>query len=159
MMAGPLILCVGKLKEPFFHQACNEYKKRLSAGWPVEIVEIAEQIPKGKSNIEVEKAMEKEAEDIKRHIPQGSFIVALCIEGTLLDSPELADRLAMAEQGGGRLVFIIGGSNGLAQGIKRMANLRLSMSKMTFPHHLARVMLLEQLYRSFTIRTNRKYHK
>ncbi len=158
-MPGPLILCVGKLKEPFYIQACEEYKKRLSAGWPVEIIEIAEQIPKGKGEADAEKALLKEAEDIKRHIPQGSLIVAMCIEGTQLDSVELAERLTAAEQGGDRLVFVIGGSNGLAPEIKRMAHFRLSMSKMTFPHHLARVMLLDELYRCYTIRTNRKYHK
>jgi 23S rRNA (pseudouridine1915-N3)-methyltransferase len=102
----------------------------------------------------------KEAETISAAIPKGANIVAMCVEGKELSSPELAERLDFfASSGTSKLCFIIGGSDGLHDSIKNMAGLKLSMSKMTFPHHLARVMLLEQIYRAFNISSGGKYHK
>ena len=136
------ILCQGRLKEKYFLAACEEYQKRLTAFCKAEITELPEN------------------GDIAAKIPKGSYVIALCIEGQKLSSPALAELIARRSLGGdSHLCFLIGGSDGLSPAVKAAADYRLSMSDMTFPHHFARVMLLEQLYRAFTINAGTKYHK
>lgn len=150
------VLCVGRLKEPFYEAAAAEYAKRLGRFCKLEIVELAEQrLPENPSPAEVARGLAKEAEAIRAKLPPAATVVALCVEGRMKSSEELAQLLEGSEQ----LVCIIGGSFGLDPSIKAAAQLRLSMSPMTFPHHLARVMLLEQIYRGFQINGGGKYHK
>ena len=136
------IICQGRLKEPHYIAACAEYMKRLGAYCKAEVMELPED------------------GDVAARIPKGAYVIALCIEGEKLSSPALAARLEkLAGRGESRICFLIGGSEGLSEAVKTSADWRLSMSDMTFPHHLARVMLLEQLYRAFTITAGAKYHK
>ena len=155
------VVCVGKMKEKFYIGAAEEYAKRLGRYCKLEIVELPEQrLPENPAPAEIERALAREAEAIRARLPAGAAVAALCIEGELRSSEELAallERQAGAGEKG--LAFVIGGSFGLHPSVKAAAWLRLSMSPMTFPHHLARVMLLEQLYRSFQIREGGKYHK
>jgi len=153
------VLCVGRLKEPFYVAAAAEYAKRLGRFCKLEIVELAEQrLPESPAPAEIERALAREAEAIRAKLPPASCVVALCVEGRMHSSEELAGLLARwGDQK--RLVFVIGGSCGLHPSIKREAQVQLSMSPMTFPHHLARVMLLEQIYRGFQINEGGKYHK
>ncbi len=155
------IICVGKLKEKFYLEAAGEYLKRLSAFGKTEIIEIPE-IPREKnpSPASIQAALKREADEILAKVPRPCTLVAMCVEGKQLDSPEVAQLLeSCAGSGAPRLCFVIGGSDGLHPSVKAAADVRLSMSKMTFPHHLARVMLLEQIYRGFMIRAGTKYHK
>ena len=160
-MAGVTVICVGRLKETFYQEAAAEYAKRLAGYCKLNIVELAEQkLPKNPSPGEIQNALKKEGEAIRAKIPPGSRVTALCVEGGMRSSEELAQMIAGWEQGPGKnLVFVIGGSYGLHPDVKAMAAVRLSMSPMTFPHHLARVMLLEQIYRAFKIREGSEYHK
>jgi 23S rRNA (pseudouridine1915-N3)-methyltransferase len=155
------ILCVGKLKEKFYFDAIAEYTKRLSAFCKLTIIELTEQrLPDNPSLAQIEAALSKEADDIRAKLPQGSTLIALCIEGGLLSSEALAQKIdGWALSGASRLTFVIGGSCGLHPSVKEQAVLKLSMSPMTFPHHLARVMLAEQIYRAFQINAGSKYHK
>ncbi len=155
------IICVGKLKEEFWEQAVGEYSKRLAPLCNLDIVEIPEsRLSATPSQAEVDAALMREAEGIEFRIPKNCMVIALAIEGRELDSPKLAEFLRLCgEQGKTRLCFIIGGSMGLAESVKKRADLMLSMSRMTFPHHLARVMLLEQIYRAYKINQGSKYHK
>ena len=155
------VICVGKLKEKFYMDAAAEYVKRLSRHCKLEIVELPEQrLPEAPSPAEVEKALAREADAIRAKIPPSSSVIALCIEGRMRSSEELAHLLATWSNRGEKcLVFVIGSSNGLHPSNKSGAWAQLSMSPMTFPHHLARVMLLEQLYRGFQILEGSKYHK
>lgn len=155
------VICVGKLKEPYLISACNEYCKRLSAYTKLEVVELNEErLPQNPSAAEIERAMSREAQAILQRIPKGAMTVAMCIEGKACDSVEFSRRIFSAGvEGTSKMCFIIGGSNGLAPEVKREAAWKLSMSPMTFPHHLARVMLLEQIYRAFQIGTGGSYHK
>ena len=155
------ILCVGKLKEKFYADAAAEYAKRLSRFCKLDIVELPEErLPEDPSPALVDAALAREAEAIRAKLPAGAFPVAMCVEGPLLSSEELAKRMAgWANQGGSHLVFLIGGSFGLHPSVKELAAVKLSMSPMTFPHHLARVMLLEQIYRAYQINAGSKYHK
>ncbi len=151
------VICVGKLKERFYIEAAAEYCKRLSRCCKLELVELPEQrLPENPAPAEIERALAREAEAIRSRLPAGAAVAALCVEGTLRSSEELAGLLAREEAG---LAFVIGGSCGLHPSVKALAKERLSMSPMTFPHHLARVMLLEQIYRGFQIRGGGKYHK
>ena len=158
------LLCVGKLKERFYSEAAAEYAKRLSRFCRLEIVELPEErLPEDPSPAQIDAALAREAENIRRKLPPSSRLVALCVEGRLRSSEELA-RLMAAWAGGGneaekRLVFLIGGSFGLHESLKAQAAEKLSMSPMTFPHHLARVMLLEQIYRACQINAGTRYHK
>lgn len=159
------LLCVGKLKEKFYAEASAEYAKRLSRYCRLEITELPEErLPEGPSPAQIDAALAKEAESIRRKLPPSSRLIALCVEGQLRSSEELARLMAAWAAGaeGGlekRLVFLIGGSFGLHASIKAQAAAKLSMSPMTFPHHLARVMLLEQIYRACQINAGTKYHK
>ncbi len=163
-MVNIRIIAVGKLKEKYFTEAYDEYVKRLS-GLGVKLT--AEEtepayLPEEPSESEIAKALDAEAEKILKKIPADSFVVPMCIEGKQLSSEQLAARLSEATDGASgntSVTFIIGGSCGLSDKIKSRGDLRLSMSAMTFPHRLARVMLAEQIYRAFTIIRNRKYHK
>lgn len=155
------VICVGKLKERFYTDAAAEYTKRLGAYCKIAVIELSEaKRPSSPSDKDTAIAMEKEADAIIAAIPKGANIVAMCVEGRELSSPELAERLdAFAASGTSKLAFIIGGSDGLSDRVKSLAGLKLSMSRMTFPHHLARVMLLEQIYRALNISSGGKYHK
>ncbi len=155
------IICVGKMRERFYAEAFAEYSKRLGTYCRLETLEIAQRrLPDGPSGAQIAAALRREAEEIIAAIPEGAFTVALCVEGEQMSSEELAELIAARENSGKpRMCFIIGGSYGLADSVKDRANLRLSMSKMTFPHHLARVMLAEQVYRGFKITEGSKYHK
>ena len=155
------LLCVGKLKETFYMDAAAEYAKRLSRFCRLELTELPEErLPEDPSPAQVEAALLKEAAAIRARLPSGAALIALCVEGELRSSEALARQLdAWASQGVGQLVFLIGGSFGLHPSIKGSAKLRLSMSPMTFPHHLARVMVLEQIYRAYQINAGTRYHK
>ena len=160
-MIDVTLICVGKLKEKFYQEAAAEYVKRLGGYCKLNIVELAEQkLPKKPTLGEIEAALEKEGDAIRGKIPPGSSVVALAIEGKLRSSEELARMLSdWAHSTAKHLVFVIGGSYGLHPSVKAGAWATLSMSPMTFPHHLARVMLLEQLYRAFKIQEGSDYHK
>lgn len=160
-MLAVRLICVGKLGERFWAEAVREYEKRLSAYCRLEIVELPEQrLPQSPSAGEIAQAIEKEAALIEDRLPAGATVVTLCVEGKPLSSEELAGYLErLTVSGTSRLCLLIGGSHGLAERVKRRAALRLSMSAMTFPHHLARVMVLEQLYRALNIAAGGKYHK
>lgn len=155
------LICVGKLKERFYKDACAEYMKRLSPYCKLTLTELPEEkLPQNPSQGQIDNALAKEAAAIRAKIPPGSRVVALCIEGRLRSSEELARVFPnMGNSADRHLVFLIGGSYGLDPELKAQAQMRLSMSPMTFPHHLARVMLLEQLYRGFKINEGSAYHK
>lgn len=155
------ILCVGKLKEKFYIDASAEYLKRLQRHCKCEIVELAEyRLPEDPSPAEIQKALSTEAAAIREKLPRGGAVVAMCIEGKTCSSEELSRRMAdFAVQGKTHLTFLIGGSVGLDAELKQQADWRLSMSPMTFPHHMARVMLLEQIYRAYQIQQGTRYHK
>lgn len=154
------VLCVGKLKEKFYADAAAEYIKRLSRYCKVEVLELQEtRLPDDPSNAEIQRALAAEAAAIRARL-EGGAVVAMCIEGKTCSSEELAKKLeSFALEGKSRVTFLIGGSFGLDETLKKEANWRLSMSPMTFPHHLARVMLLEQIYRACQIQEGTRYHK
>ena len=160
-MQRVILLCVGKLKEKFYAEAAAEYAKRLSRYCKLEIVELPEErLPENPSAAQIEGALLKEAEAVRAKLPPSSTLAALCVEGRERSSEELAQMLpALGNSPDKHMVFIIGGSYGLHPSIKAEANTQLSMSPMTFPHHLARVMLLEQIYRACQINAGTKYHK
>ena len=155
------VLCVGKLKEKFYIDAAAEYVKRLQRHCKLELIELPEQrLPEDPSPAEIQKALRAEGDAIREKLPKGGAVIALCIEGKPCSSQELSRRMAdLAVQGKTQLTFLIGGSVGLDEDLKRRADWRLSMSPMTFPHHMARIMLLEQIYRAYQIADGTKYHK
>ena len=155
------VICIGKLKESYLRDGCGEYIKRLSRFCKIEIAELAESLlPDSPSQAQILSCISKEGKAILSKIPRGHLIVPLCIEGTPLSSEELSEFIEQgAAKGATGFSFIIGSSFGLSDEVKAAADLRLSMSKMTFPHPLARMMLLEQLYRAFQISSGGKYHK
>lgn len=160
-MRSITVLCVGKLKERYWREAVEEYQKRLSAFCRLSIVEVEEErLPDNPSPAQIIHTLEAEGARLLAKVPAGAAIYALCIEGKELDSPALSASLdKLAVDGVSHVVFVIGGSWGLSDEVKRAARVRLSMSPMTFPHQLARVMLLEQLYRAGQISSGGKYHK
>ena len=153
------LLCVGKLKERFYIQAAEEYAKRLGRYCKLEVLELPEQrLGEAPSPAEVQRALAREAEALRGRL-SGKYI-ALCVEGRMRSSEEIPQMFPVPGRSPEKhMVFIIGGSYGLHPSIKAEASLQLSMSPMTFPHHLARVMLLEQIYRSFKIEEGSSYHK
>ncbi len=154
------IICVGKIKEKYFTDALNEYAKRLSRFAKFSIIEVPdEKIPDNASEKEEDMIKEKEGKKILAKLSQGSYIIALCIEGTELSSEELAKKIADIFMTSSNITFIIGGSLGLSDAVKSKAQLKLSFGKMTLPHQLMRVVLAEQIYRSFKINANETYHK
>ena len=155
------IICIGSLKEKYLREAQSEYTKRLGAFCKLNIIELDEvKLPDNPSQSEINSALEKEADKIEQKIKNGSFVIPLVIEGKTISSEQLAKRLSdVSVQGISTISFIIGSSFGLSGRIKSRASFSLSMSPMTFPHQLARIMLLEQTYRAFSIINNSKYHK
>ena len=155
------VLCVGKLKEKFYIDAAAEYVKRLQRHCKLELIELPEQrLPDDPSPAEIQKALRAEGDAIREKLPKGGAVIALCIEGKPCSSQELSRRMAdFGVQGKTQLTFLIGGSVGLDEDLKRRADWRLSMSPMTFPQHMARIMLLEQIYRAYQIGDGTKYHK
>jgi len=160
-MLGVSLICVGKMKEKHYISAFEEYRKRLGAFCRFELIELPEQrLSDDPSEKEISAALEKEAAEIEKRIPSGAAVVAMCVEGVQKSSPELATQLqSWANSGISRICFLVGGSFGMSEKIKAQADLRLSVSKMTFPHHLFRVMLAEQIYRAFAINEGSRYHK
>lgn len=160
-MLGVTVIALGKLKEKYLRDACDEYIKRLGTLCKLKIHELDPvKLGDNASQAEIDKALEKESKDIFLKIPQGAKVIAMCIEGKQMPSEKLSKFFeTTAVSGCGEIVFIIGSSFGLDESVKRRADVRLSMSEMTFPHQLARVMLLEQIYRAFMISNSSKYHK
>lgn len=148
------IIAVGSVKENYLREAIQEYMKRLSKYTNIEIIEV-----KDEGLLEKDKAMEQEADKIKKHLSSKDYIITMEIEGKEMTSPELANKINDLLIENSNLVFIIGGSYGLSNSIKSLAKLHLSFSKMTFPHQLFRLLLLEQIYRSYKILNNESYHK
>ena len=155
------LITMGKLKEKFYLSACAEYEKRMKAYCQFRIVELPEfRLPEDPSQAQIDAGLEKEAEQIVEKIPKGAWFCVLTPEGKMLASKELADKMKSVKLSGkSSACFLIGSSFGIAKTIKQRADFLLSMSPMTFPHHLARVMVLEQLYRSESIQAGSKYHK
>lgn len=159
-MLNVKIVVVGGLKESYLREAVAEYMKRLTAFCLPEIVELKEaRLPDSPSASEISAALACEGRNILAACPARSVKVALCVEGKQLSSPALAQYIDSAAARSGCLCFIIGGSYGLADDVKRAADLRLSFSELTFPHQLMRVILLEAVYRGFNILKGTKYHK
>ena len=155
------VICVGKLKEKFYLAAVEEYSKRLSRSCKLNLLELPEErLPETPSDAQIEAALRKEFQLIQSKLPKGGVVIAMCIEGKTLSSAALAKKFNdWAVGGASQLTFLIGSSFGLHPETKALADFKLSMSPMTFPHHLARVMLLEQIYRAFQIQQGTKYHK
>lgn len=154
------VICVGSLKEKFFADAVNEYKKRLSRYCKLSIIELQEEkINDQQTQSQIDKTLTKEGERILQKVSKSDYVIAMCIEGKTLDSVQLSQKLSDISMSAGTVDFIIGGSWGLSDEVKQRVDFKLSVSKMTFPHQLFRVMLLEQIYRAFTISANAKYHK
>ncbi len=155
------LITVGKLKEKFYISACNEYEKRLKAYCSFKLIELPEyRLPENPSPAEINQGLEKEADQIIAKIPKGSWFCTLTPEGKLLSSDELAAKFSEIKLSGkNNVCFLIGSSFGISKRIKDLAHFKLSMSPMTFPHHLARIMVLEQIYRAESIQAGSKYHK
>ena len=155
------VICVGKLKEKYLKDACDEYTKRLSRFCTLHITELKDEpVPEQASEAQTEQAIVREGERILQKVGDRDFVVSLCVEGKGLSSEQFAKELEQVfQKGASRLVFIIGGSCGLSDDVKKRSNLRLSFSAMTFPHQLMRVILLEQVYRAYKINANESYHK
>lgn len=155
------LICVGKLKEKFYLAASEEYQKRLRGYVDFTLTELPEtRLPDDPSSAQIAQGLAREAELIRAKIPKGAWLCVLTPEGGQLSSEELAQTLAQVKGSGkSSACFLIGSSFGMDPSLKAMADRKLSMSKMTFPHHLARVMALEQLYRAESIQAGTKYHK
>ena len=155
------IVCVGKIKEKFYKDAIDEYSKRLSRYCTLKIIEVMdEKTPDGQSAVLDEKIRITEGERILKNVKDSAFVVLLDIGGKMMDSVELSEYIDdLGVKGHSTIQFIIGGSLGVSENVRKRANYRLSFSRMTFPHQLMRVILLEQVYRSFRIANNEPYHK
>ena len=155
------IIAVGKLKEKYWRDAVSEYVKRLGAYCSIEITEVREsRLPANPSAADEAAVKVAEGEDILRYISKGDYVITLEIKGKKLSSEQLADKMESLALGGkSNVAFVIGGSLGLSPEVSRRADFKLSFSDMTFPHQMMRVILLEQIYRSFKINRNETYHK
>ena len=155
------LICMGKCKEKFYIAAAEEYTKRMKGYCEFKLLELPEyRLPENPSQTEIEQGLAREAEAIRKAIPKGAWFCTLTPEGKLLSSEELADTMKTVKNSGkSSACFLIGSSFGMDPSLKAQADFKLSMSKMTFPHHLARVMVLEQLYRAESIQAGSKYHK
>ena len=154
------VVCVGRLREKFYAAAAEEYVKRISRFGKMEIVELPDlPEPANASDAQRAQVMEKEGESILARLKPGDHVAALCVEGPQYTSEAFAEKLSANDMRGGRLVFVIGGSLGLSPAVLRRADEKLSLSRMTFPHQLARVLLLEQVYRACKINAGERYHK
>ena len=160
-MLNIILICVGKLKEKFYIDAAEEYCKRLSRFCSLEVIEIPEyRLPDHPLNTHISLGLEKEYESIMKKLPQGALTIAMNIDGREMSSLELSEYITdNSVKGTSKICFILGSSYGLHENIYNSVDMRLSLSKMTFPHHLARVILLEQLYRAFSISAGAMYHK
>lgn len=148
------IICVGKIKEKFYKEAIEEYTKRLSKYTKLQIIEVEDINLPNENQIK-----QKEAELIEKNINEKDYVITLEIEGKEINSVELSKKIEILEQTNPNITFIIGGSYGLDKEIKQRSNYKLSFSKLTFPHQLFRVILLEQIYRAYKIKNNESYHK
>jgi 23S rRNA (pseudouridine1915-N3)-methyltransferase len=155
------LLTIGKLKEKYLKQGIDEYLKRLTAYAKVEVIELPdEKAPEQLSDIEMEQVKNKEGERLLAKISPDAYVIALAIEGKQRSSEELADMIdKLATYGKSKIAFVIGGSLGLSKDVLNRADEKLSFSKMTFPHQLMRLILLEQVYRAYRINRNEPYHK
>lgn len=155
------VLCVGKVKEKFYRDAIDEFSKRLSRYCKLEIVEVNdEKTEEQASETEIRLVKEKEGERLLKNIKEDAYVITLCIDGKQLDSEELSEKMEkLGIQGTSHIYFVIGGSLGLADAVIKRADYKLSFSKMTFPHQLMRVILLEQIYRGYRIMNHEPYHK
>ena len=155
------IICIGKLKEKYWTDAVSEYSKSLSRFCDLEITELKEsKLPDKASEAQEQAVIEEEGKNILKHVKDGSYVISLEILGKNLTSVELADKMEeLPLMGKSHVTFIIGGSLGLSKDVSRRADFKLSFSKMTFPHQMMRVILLEQVYRAFKINKNEAYHK
>ncbi len=155
------LITVGKLKEQYLRDAVSEYEKRLTTLCNLKCVEVdAVKLPDNPNDSQISSALDSEAVKILVNIPNGAYVIPMCIEGKQLSSEELSQKFDnLGVSGQGSICFIIGGSYGLSDKVKSKADFKLSMSKMTFPHQVARVMLLEQIYRAFKILQGGTYHK
>ena len=155
------LVTVGKIKEKYLEQAIAEYSKRLSRYCRLEIIQVAdEKTPEGASSAVEEQIKEKEGERILSQIREGAYVIALAIDGQMLDSVELSQKISkLGIDGISHIVFVIGGSLGLSSRVLKRADYKLSFSRMTFPHQLMRVILLEQIYRSYRLISGEPYHK
>ncbi|TDT63256.1 23S rRNA (pseudouridine(1915)-N(3))-methyltransferase RlmH [Fonticella tunisiensis] len=155
------IISVGKLKEKYLREGIEEYKKRLTRYCSIDIIEVPdEKAPENLSEREEEQIKEKEGQGILKHIRESAYVIALDIKGKMLSSEELSGLLGeLALSGNSSIAFVIGGSLGLSKEVLNRANYKLSFSKMTFPHQLMRLILLEQVYRGFKILKGEPYHK
>ena len=159
-MATIRFISVGTLKEDYLRDAVAEYKKRLSGFCQVEEVNLKEsKLPQDPSESEITRALDDEAKQILAAMPDKAYKIAMCVEGKQYDSPELAGIFEKAFLSSNELCFVIGSSHGLSDEVKSRANLRLSVSKLTFPHQLMRVLLIEAVYRCMSITKGTKYHK
>lgn len=160
-MLNITVITIGKLKEKYLREACAEYEKRLSTSCKLNIIELpAQKLSDSPSENEKLQALSLEGSKIIEKIPKSSFVYSMCIEGKQRSSEKFASELMQCTVNGySSIVFIIGGSFGLSDEVKRLSNNRFSMSEMTFPHQVARVMLLEQIYRAMQINLGTKYHK
>ena len=159
-MMNVSVICVGKLKESYLRDGCAEYVKRLSAYCKINIVEVAEErASDNPKETEIAQILQKEGERIIAKIPKGSAVVPLCIEGREYSSPDFSALIEKISLDYSSLCFVIGGSFGLSAEVKALGKTKLSFGKMTLPHQLARLVLLEQTYRAFAISNNSKYHK
>lgn len=154
------LITVGTLKEDYLRLACAEYEKRLGAFCRFESAQLKEErLPESPSQNEIKAALDRESARIAEQIPSSAFCVALCVEGKQLSSEELAEKIEAVSLEASEICFVIGSSYGLSDVIKQRADLRLSVSRLTFPHQLMRVILLEAVYRAFNIQRGTKYHK
>ena len=154
------VITVGTLKEDYLKDAVSEYKKRLSQYARVDEISIKEETIKNEDDAsEIARALETEGTKIISALPRDAFTIALCVEGKQYDSPKLAEIIRSAKDASGKIALVIGSSHGLSESVKRECRERLSVSKLTFPHQLMRVILYEALYRSFTIIAGKRYHK
>ena len=154
------IICVGRMKESYLRDAVDEYTKRMRPLCKLSIVELQEErVGENPSSAEIAKTISAESERILQKIGKSDYVIAMCVEGKNLSSEELSAKIEDIQQQSGTVDFIIGGSWGLSDQLKARSDFRLSMGKMTFPHQLFRVMLLEQIYRAFQIAKGTKYHK
>lgn len=155
------IICIGKLKEKYLVDAIKEYEKRLKIMCKFEIIELSEyKICDNPNQTEIDKCKNEEGKSILKKITERDFLIPMCIEGTNISSEDLSKKIEdISLKGFSKICFIIGGSHGISDEIKQKSNYKLSMSKMTFPHQLARVMLAEQIYRALSITQGTKYHK
>lgn len=156
------LICIGKLNASYFAAGVAEYQKRLGGFCNFRIVELPEVTiaDKNASEKQIAKALEKEGEAILHAVRKGAYLVALCVEGKQISSEELAELLAQrAGSGAGDVTFVIGSSHGLDERVKRAAQARISLGRITLPHQLARLVMTEQLYRACTINAGMKYHK